>query len=167
VLEQAAAPFGRPVAEALARLHDHDVIRLGPDQTIRAAYPFSAVPTRHQVQLADGPRVDAMCVIDALGIPAMLDTDAVITTAAPDSGLPITVTVTDGRTVWEPSTAVVFVGAQAGAGPSAEVCCDYLNAFPDHVAGQAWVSAHPEVPGGIVDGAEAERLGAGYSATRG
>jgi hypothetical protein len=54
----------------------------------------------------------------------------------------------------------VFVGAQAGAGPSAEVCCDYLNAFPDHIAGQAWVSAHPEVPGGIVDGAEAERLGA-------
>jgi hypothetical protein len=101
-----------------------------------------------------------MCVIDALGIPAMLDTDAVITTAAPDSGPPVTVTVTGGRAVWEPSTAVVFVGAQAGTGPSAEVCCDYLNAFPDRAAAQAWASAHHEVPGSIVDGDEAAQLGA-------
>ncbi|MCU1680505.1 MAG: Alkylmercury lyase [Amycolatopsis sp.] len=160
VLPQTAAPFGRPVAEVLARLHDRDVIRIGPDGAIRAAYPFSAVPTRHQVQLARGPSVDAMCVIDALGIPAMLDTDAVISTAAPDSGLTITITVTSGLAVWEPPTAVVFVGAQAGTGPSEELCCDHLNAFPDRAAGQAWVNAHPEVPGSIVDGADAEQLGA-------
>ncbi|MDT7723833.1 MAG: hypothetical protein QOI21_409 [Actinomycetota bacterium] len=33
----------------------------------------------------------------------MLDTDAVITTTAPDGGQPITVTVADGRAVWEPA----------------------------------------------------------------
>lgn len=158
-LEQAAAPFERSAAELLKRLHEQDVIRLDPDGKIRAVYPFSAVPTRHHVQLADGPRVDAMCVIDALGIPAMLGTDAVITTTAPDSGQPITVTVDQGRAVWDPATAVVFVGARAGNGPSADFCCDYLNAFTDRAAGQAWVAAHPDVPGDLVDGIDAEQLG--------
>ncbi len=158
-LEQLAAPFGIAAAELLARLHDRDVIRLGPGGTIRAAYPFSAVPTPHRVQLAHGPSVDAMCVIDALGIPAMLDTNAVVSTTAPAGGQPITVTITNGRSVWNPATAVVFIGARVGAGPSADICCDYLNAFPDRAAGQRWANTHPEAPGDIVDGADAEQLG--------
>jgi hypothetical protein len=158
-LEQAAAPFGQPVIDILARLHDHDVIRLGPDGTLRAAYPFSPIPTRHRVQLSDGPRVDAMCVIDALGIPPMLNTDAVITTTAPNDEQPITVTFTDGNVVWEPPTAVVFVSAQAGAGPSVDTCCDYLNAFPTRAAAEAWAAAHPDNPGEIIGGIDAEHLG--------
>jgi len=106
-----------------------------------------------------GPTVDAMCVIDALGIPAMLNTDAVITTTAPATGQPITVTITNSRAVWDPPTAVVFVGARAGTGPSADVCCDYLNAFTDRTTAQAWMAAHPDIPGNIVDGTEAEQLG--------
>jgi len=34
---------------------------------IRAAYPFSPVPTPIQVRWAGGPVTYAMCVIDALG----------------------------------------------------------------------------------------------------
>jgi hypothetical protein len=159
VLEQIAAPFGIPATDLLTRLHERDVLRLGPDGTIRAAYPFSATPTGHRVHLADGPSVEAMCVIDALGIPAMLNTDATISTPDPTGGQRITVTVTDGRAVWDPPTAVVFVGARAGAGPSADVCCGYLNAFADRITGQAWAADHPEIPGALVDGTEAAHLG--------
>ncbi|WP_028935326.1 organomercurial lyase [Pseudonocardia spinosispora] len=82
-LERSAAPFGIPVAELLRRLHERDVIRLDHDGNVRAAYPFSATPTGHRVQLPTGPSADAMCMADALGIPAMLNTDATITITAP------------------------------------------------------------------------------------
>jgi hypothetical protein len=158
-LEQLAAPFAVPAVELLHRLHERDVIRLGPDGNIRSAYPFSAVPTPHRVQLAGGPNIYAMCVIDALGIPAMLATDAVITTTSPAGGPPITITSTAGRTVWDPPAAVVFAAASAGAGPSAEVCCEHLNAFANRATGLEWAATHPDVPGRFVDGAEADRLG--------
>lgn len=130
-----------------------------PDSQIRVAYPFSALPTRHQVRLAGDVDVYAMCAIDALGMPAMLDADAVITTADPTSGHPITVTVQDGQSVWEPGTAVVFVGAQPGDGPSAQTCCDYLNTFTDRTTAQAWVAAHPHITGEILNHTDAETLG--------
>jgi hypothetical protein len=46
-LEQLAAPFAVPAVELLHRLHERDVIRLGPDGNIRAAYP-SCSPVRDQ-----------------------------------------------------------------------------------------------------------------------
>ncbi|MCA1655432.1 MAG: alkylmercury lyase family protein [Pseudonocardiaceae bacterium] len=117
------------------------------------------VPTRHRVRLSTGVEVHAMCVIDALGTPAMLDADAVITTTDPTSDRPITVTVADGRSTWHPASAVVFVGAQAPSGPSADICCDHLNAFTDQAAAESWTREHPHVTGEIIDHAGAELLG--------
>jgi len=99
-----------------------------------------------------------MCVIDALGIPPMLDTDAVITTADPVSGAPITMSAVAGRFVWDPVAGVVFIGALAGGGPSADARCDYLNAFTDYVQAAAWMRMYPTVRGRIVTSAHAERL---------
>ncbi|MEU0529127.1 alkylmercury lyase family protein [Amycolatopsis tolypomycina] len=158
-LEHVAAPFAITASAVLRRLHERDVIRLGPDASIRVAYPFSSVPAGHRVHLAGGPTVEAMCVIDALGIPAMLDADAVITTSPHTGGGPISVSVTGGQTTWNPPTAVVFLSAQAGDGPSAENCCGYLNAFPHRDAGEAWATAHPHVSGEFIDGNQAEQLG--------
>ncbi|WP_410792319.1 organomercurial lyase [Kribbella sp. C-35] len=52
----------------------------------------------------------------------------------------------------------MFVGADAGGGPSADCCCDYLNFFSDRSAAQAWADAHPAVPGQILDQQQAETL---------
>jgi hypothetical protein len=104
-LDQTAAEFGMLASDVLSRLHTTDVVRLGPDGGIRVAYPFSAAPTRHLVRLAAEVEVFAMCAIDALGIPAMLGTDAVITTSDPGNGAPITMTAIAGRFEWNPPTA--------------------------------------------------------------
>jgi hypothetical protein len=60
-------------------LHELDAIRLGRQGQIEVAFPFSASPTRHQVQIRHRAgretRVYAMGAIDALGIPAMLGRD--------------------------------------------------------------------------------------------
>ena len=142
----------------LGSLHEVDAIRLAPDGQIALAYPFSAVPTRPRIRIGD--RVDgyAMCAIDALGISSMVNQDTVIASVDVTSGQPIIVTTRDGHTSWEPATAVVFIGADAGGGPSADCCCDYLNFFTDRHAAQAWRRSQPGVPGQILDQAEAEDL---------
>jgi hypothetical protein len=157
-LDAVTAATGRGSQEVLTSLHEVDAIRLASDGEIAVAYPFSVVPTRHRVRIGDRVEVYAMCAIDALGISSMLEQDTVITSVDLTSGQPITVATRDGHTSWEPATAVIFIGADSGGGPSADCCCDYLNFFTDDHAAQAWTRGHPDVPGQILDQAEAEDL---------
>ncbi|MCX4550278.1 organomercurial lyase [Streptomyces sp. NBC_01500] len=159
VLEPVAAAVGRRAADVLAELAREDFLTVDRDGQIRAAYPFSAVPTPHRVVVDGGVRLWSMCAIDALGIPAMLGQDVVITSADPATGETVTVTCEGGRTVWEPSSAVVFVGRRGSLpAPAADVCCDTLNFFADRTA-SAWAGQHPDVNGTVVDQASAERIG--------
>ena len=158
-LARAASPFGSPVEQILGRLHAADVIRLGATGLIEVTYPFSNLPTRHRVRLADGGEAYSMCAVDALGIAFMLDTDTGIETSDPINGNPITITVEGGEPTGQPNTAVVFVGFRSGTGPSADTCCDYLNFFTDRPSAQAWADLNPHVTGGILELSEATRLG--------
>lgn len=103
-----------------------------------------------------------MCAIDALGIPAMLDTDAVIASRDPRTGEPVAVTVTDhGATAtWQPAETVVFVGSRKDCRTTtAESCCGYLNFFTDRGNAEAWAAEHPEVDGVVLDQCQALELG--------
>jgi hypothetical protein len=66
-LEDTARRHGLAIGQALAGLAAADVLGLDGQGRIRMAYPFSASPTPHVVAIAGGPRVHAMCAIDALG----------------------------------------------------------------------------------------------------
>ncbi|MFJ7194021.1 MULTISPECIES: alkylmercury lyase family protein [unclassified Streptomyces] len=158
VLEPLAASAGRTAGEVLAELAIEDFLTLDEAGQISAAYPFSAVPTRHRVRIGGGTEVWSMCAVDALGIPAMLNADVVISSTDPVSGEPVTVTTHDGATVWEPQQAVVFVGQRPGGGPAATACCDALNFFTSAASARAWAKDHPGVPGGVVDQARAEAI---------
>lgn len=158
-LEDALAGHDTDLGEVLARLHAEDVIRLDDAGQIAAAYPFSATPTSHQVTLANGVTVSAMCAIDDLGIPAMLDTDAAITSIDPIKAAAVTVNISDGRYTWDPAAAVVFLSANAGVGPSADNCCAVLNFFTGPDTARAWIAANPHVPGSILAATQAEHLG--------
>ncbi|WP_316746078.1 organomercurial lyase [Streptomyces sp. MK7] len=157
-LQAAAAAHGRMAAEVVADLAADDFLAQDDHGRIRAAYPFSAVPTAHRVALASGIEVFAMCAIDALGIPDMLGTDAVITSTDPVTGETITVTSTGGHTTWQPPTAVVYIGQRSCTGPAADVACGALNFFTDRDTAQSWAEAHPDYTGTTVDQARAEEL---------
>lgn len=158
-LDEVAAPFGTDGRTVLGRLHTADFLRLDVGGGIKAAYPFSAVPTCHIVQIEGGPTVFSMCAIDALGIAAMLGRSVSISSAEPGTGTPITVTVpARGQAVWEPASTVVFTGQQETCTTcpepdtsepwvAADVCCGYINFFTTSASATAWVSAHPEVTG--------------------
>jgi Alkylmercury lyase len=159
-LEAAAAGSGRTVADVLGELAVEDFLTLDQAGRIRAAYPFSAVPTRHRVQIADTVAAWSMCAIDALGIPAMLDTDVVTSSTDPVSGDPVTVATDGATTRWEPAGAVVFVGQRPGGGPAATACCDALNFFTGEATARAWITEHPDIPGRVVDQAQAADIAA-------
>jgi hypothetical protein len=169
-LAAAAAPFGADGPEVLARLHAADFLRLDRAGAISAAYPFSAAPTPHLVQIEGGPAVFSMCAVDALGIAAMLGTPVTITSAEPGTGSPVTVTVPAGgvRAVWAPGGAVVFEGELAGCGPApdavvpsvaAEACCGVINFFTSRQSARAWAAAHPEVTGRTLSQKDALAIG--------
>src|SRR5574337_600094 len=63
--------------ETIARLDEKDLVVVEGGQ-VRVAYPFSGVPTGFRVVLADGSERYAVCAIDALGIPVLLEQPAVI-----------------------------------------------------------------------------------------
>jgi len=171
-LNETAAWYGTTVAAVLGSLHTGDFLQLGADGQIRTAYPFSAVPTPHQVDLDGGLRVYAMCAIDALGIAAMIHAAVTITSADPHTGDPITITVqADGATAaWQPPATVVFSGRHASRGcdtrgpvqvipAAADVSCGYVNFFSNAPSAAAWASDHPEATGEILDQPAALRLG--------
>ncbi|MFE7958745.1 alkylmercury lyase family protein [Streptomyces sp. NPDC057413] len=157
VLAAAAASVGRTAADVLAELAREDFLTLDADGQIRAAYPFSAVPTAHRLRLASGVEAWAMCAIDALGVAAMLHQDLTVTSCDPVDGRRVTVTFTEAAARWEPAEAVVFLGQRDQAGPAATVCCDVLNFFADSTTAEAWARRHPDVHGRITSQSEALR----------
>ncbi len=158
-LAEHAAPF--EVSQVLAELADGDFLCLDHAGQITAAYPFSATPTRHQVQMSEGATVFAMCAIDALGVSAMADVPVVIDSADPSTGEPVTVSVAGATSSWDPATAVVYVGRTGDqcAGPSASVCCGYINFFATGAAATAWAASHPQITGGVLSQGRALQVG--------
>ena len=157
-LEKETGANRHALQDVLGRLHDSDAIRLDTHGMIAVAYPFSSTPTRHQVHIANRIEAHAMCGIDALGIPAMLGEDVRIETTDPTTGDPIAIATTAGQATWSPPTAVAFIGADAGGGPSADSCCEYLNLFTSKATAEAWAAAHPAIHGEVLTQSEAEDL---------
>ncbi|WP_327428522.1 alkylmercury lyase family protein [Streptomyces sp. NBC_01236] len=158
-LTAVAAEQGRTAQDVLAELAAEDFLTLDDQGRIRAAYPFSAVPTAHRVRFPDGVEVWSMCAVDALGIPAMLGADAVITSADPVTGETIIVTSTGGHMTWQPSTAVVYVGRRSCTGPAADVACGALKFFTDRRTSRTWAMQYPEYTGRTISQVRAETLG--------
>ncbi|MGW2524971.1 alkylmercury lyase family protein [Streptomyces sp. NPDC001617] len=158
-LDDIAAPHGRGAADVLAELAAEDFITLDDQGRIRAAYPFSALPTAHRVRLPDGTQVWSMCAVDGLGIPAMLDTDAVITSSDPVTGDAITVMAADGQLDRAPPTTVVHVGQRSCTGSAADVACGAPNFFANRRTARIWARQHPDYAGKAVDQTRAEAPG--------
>jgi hypothetical protein len=113
---------------ALAQLVSVDLVETDPATAqLLGAYPFSTIPRGHRVQLDGGPTVEAYCAIDALGIPAMLDRDVVISSQDPHTGEPIGITVTNGQASWCPDNTVVLLGSGPSCGPTACQSCPYIT----------------------------------------
>ena len=159
-LERTARAHGADPAAVLAELAARDVIAFGAAGEIRAAYPFSPVPTAIQVRWSGGPLAYAMCAIDALGVSAMLGQPVTITAAEPGTGRVITVHADRDQARWDPPHAVVFAGATRGdCAHAADRTCGYINFFTSARAARTWAKANPAVTGTVLGQARALSAG--------
>ena len=81
-------------AASLERLHAAHQLVLAPDGEVLMAMPFSAVPTPFLVS-SGGYTAFANCGWDALGVAAMLQRNATVSTSCADCGDAIELRVTD------------------------------------------------------------------------
>ena len=150
-LQRLARSLGASPDTVLAELAGADAIVFNNHGEMRAAYPFSPVPTPIRVSWPGGPAAYAMCAIDALGISAMLGHPVTITAAEPDTDRVVTVDVDGSRARWRPRSAVVFAGS---AGDTCRPCvdrsCGYINFFASRRSAGAWAGRHPEVTGRLL-----------------
>jgi hypothetical protein len=145
---------------ALAALAAADVVHTDPATgMVSVAYPFSGRFTLHRVALAGGPTVQAMCALDALGIPQMTRRDGRISSTDPTSGQPITVEVHSGAWRWQPATTVVLAATTTAAGERcravADCCCPYINFPADPRDADVYRRTHLGMAGELLDQAEA------------
>lgn len=100
------------VSRALKELHDNDVIELMPEtELIWLAHPFSALDSPF-VAAAGAHAWDAICIWDALGILALMETDGSVVTRCPDCAEGLHIEIEDGG-ISAPEGAVVHFGVPA------------------------------------------------------
>jgi alkylmercury lyase len=145
-----AAGIGVDVAEGLERLAERDLAHCGQDGRIRVAYPFSGEPTGHRVQVRDRPSMDAMCAVDALGIPLMAGRDGVITSSDPSTQQVIRVVRCVEEWGWEPADTVVLLAQTTGGGTAGECLCPSILFCVDRDHAEHYLAGHPELSGSIL-----------------
>jgi hypothetical protein len=117
-------------------------------RAILAAYPFSATPTAHRVVFDDGRAVFAMCAIDALGIPVMLNENVRIESQCAHCGQDIRIGVRQNALVEvAPRDVRVLRASGSKCCISALERCPVINFYcsPDHLG--AWRASHPDARG--------------------
>lgn len=98
----------RELEQRLRMLHEHHLVVLDRDGSIRMALPFSAIPTDHVVRSGDRLWF-ANCAWDALAIPAALNIDADIEAPWLDDDTPVALRIVDGELVGQLDAYVHFV----------------------------------------------------------
>ena len=149
------------IREILRRLAAADLLVLdGTGEIVLAAYPFSSIPTPHRVRLI-GREVFALCAVDALGIPAMLQEGAGISSQCGHCGSPVEIQARPEQlTRHLPSEAVVwFPSSEDDCCPVAQSRCPNISFFctSDHL--EAWRKANGQPPGVVLSLLEAFEAG--------
>lgn len=147
--------------QALERLEGTDLICRDSDSgAVSVAYPFSALPTLHTLDL-DGVQGYAMCAVDALGVAYMLGQPVTVTSRDPQTGDEVRVRVDPdpGTVDATPSQAVALAGHVPGAGALASSCCPVTNFFASEINARDYLASNPGIDGQIVSIAQAADAG--------
>jgi hypothetical protein len=133
-------PVEAPAGQASARLVELDLIQLDGEGRVAVAYPFSAGPTRHRVILKGGREFNAMCAIDALGIPYMLHQPGEVLAHEPDRTDVVRVVVDPaGAPAWMPASAVALIAHGEGC-CLAQSACPHINLFASKDAATSYLT---------------------------
>jgi len=134
------------VIRVLDKLEAKDILlRRKGTQEIVSIYPFSLVPTEHQVVLDDGKKLFAMCAVDALGMPNMFDKNAKIVSQCEWCKEKMTIEVTNGKIVSKSHSDILIWNAEEIEMPAAETCCPLVNFFCSKEHFREWKDKNPDL----------------------
>jgi hypothetical protein len=155
-IRQLAVIFGVDPADGIAQLADADLVHLDPSgERVRVAYPLSAGRSGHRVTLVGRPTLNAMCAIDALGVPLMARAPGTVLSADPRTGAQIRIEMTVSSQVnWQPATAVVLLAASECNGPIA-AACQHTAFHENRESAQAALAEHAGRSGRVLAQSEA------------
>lgn len=169
------APSSQEIADALGLkgpktvrtilkiLHALDLVEADGGE-VRSAYPFSTVATNHIMRFngwAESKPVYALCAVDALGIPFMLQRDVSITSSCAHCARPIAIEVRNGAIVAHHPTETVVWAGTTRTGRAATSICPTINFFCSSGHVEAWRRDRPEESGSMLSLGEALYLGRG------
>jgi Alkylmercury lyase len=160
-VRETASRLGLEPGDALDKLAREDLVHCDASTgEIVVAYPFSGRPTPHRVRIGERSEVDAMCAIDALGIPFMLGEPTETVSRDPRTAEEVRVWVDPGGAVrWEPEGAAVFAGSDRDEGPASAVCCSFVNFFASRENAERYLRETPGVRGEVLSIPEAVEAG--------
>ena len=150
---------GREIIRALDTLEEMDLLlRKKGTQEIASIYPFSLVPTRHQIVLEDGKRLFAMCAVDAVGMPSMFDRKVRVTSQCDWCKTEITIEVEDDEVQATSHPDVQIWNVEGQGGPEAETCCPVICFFCSSEHFDKWKDKNSD----LADRGWGEPLGQAY-----
>jgi len=115
------------------------IYRKSGSDNILAAYPLSVAPTAHQVRLADGRRVYAMCAVDAFGVAFLFRQDIAISSLCHHCQIGVEVKVVGERISFaSPASTVVWYTPEVACCIAAERQCPSINFFWCREHLEAW-----------------------------
>ncbi|MBA3450182.1 MAG: alkylmercury lyase family protein [Chloroflexia bacterium] len=112
------------IRAGLTTLVSGDYLALDATGQVSCLYPFSTTSTAHAV-IIEGQRRFAMCAIDALGIPAMLDEELDIDGRCVVCHAPITLRVRPGTIVMAAPPTAMVVARRDETEPAFAACCPF------------------------------------------
>ena len=112
------------VAAGLRGLVAADYAAVDAAGRLTCLYPFSPVPTPHLIALDGQPRY-AMCAIDALGFPAMLDRELTVAGSCAACSAPIRLDLRPGAVIAATPPPAMVVARRDEAGPAVTACCPF------------------------------------------
>jgi hypothetical protein len=95
------------VTGILAALQRKGVLAIDADG-VTVARGLSRLPTAHRLSVNEGPVVFACCAVDAIGIPAALGGNALVTSRCHACMAPIAITIAGGRLVNPPPSVIIW-----------------------------------------------------------
>ncbi|MGB7063069.1 MAG: organomercurial lyase [Candidatus Zixiibacteriota bacterium] len=118
------------ITRVLDTLEEMDLLlRRKGTQEVVSIYPFSLLPTRHQIVLEEGEKLFAMCAVDAVGMPGMFDKNIKVTSQCDWCKTEITIEIKDGEISATSHADLQIWNVEGQGGPDAETCCPVICFF--------------------------------------
>jgi hypothetical protein len=125
------------------------ILRKKGTQEIVSIYPFSLKPTQHRIILEDGTELFAMCAVDALGVPMMLNRNVKIVSRCEECWQEMTFEIKNGKIARMSHSNATICSPKTQVYPAAETTCPQVNFFCSRKHASEWLEKNPKLTGNV------------------